>query len=65
MAHLSAFGRWASSMKGASEHTDLDRVSSVAEAFSGSDTAASLLLSAVSWDGESTSKRHVRGRDAK
>ena len=47
MAHLSVFGRWASSMKGASEHTDLDRVSSVAETLSASDTAASLLLPAV------------------
>ena len=33
-------------MKGASEHTDLERVSSAVEAFSASDVSAPLLLAA-------------------
>lgn len=47
VAHLSALGCCASSTKGASEHTDLERVSSVVEASRASDVNVSRLLPAV------------------
>lgn len=47
VAHLSALGCCASSTKGASEQTDLERVSSVVEASRASDVNVSRLLPAV------------------